>query len=468
MSDLVADLRAAAHPRARAAVLQSRIDALSHAGGGVLAVPPGIWVTTRIELRSGVCLRLVQGCVLRAHTVIEDYPDQGVYSGSKDRQGLHLILARDCVHIAIEGPGVIDGQGPAFWDEPLERQIAAGKDVRDLLARRPFQVAYPKWWIEKARRISPLIEIHACRDVRLDRLHITDSPGWTVHTTCCDRVTIRGVTVANDLYGPNTDGFDINGCRDVVITGCNLTCGDDAIILKSTDDARPCERVVVSDCTLASNCAALGLGAESSHAIRDVAITNCAVRQALRIIQIEMWDPGLIEQVSFSNIVGATMTEHPLERPIYIDIQHHRRTDGRLGVCRGIAIANCAFTTRGRIVLTAADGAAIEDVRLAGIQMRYPGIEDATRTVPASRSDQMSNDSPQSRAINAALVGDNVHRLLVDDLRCTWAAGPDAPAYHAAWFRRSHGVLRAPFLTPSLPGHPAIVQDAASRMVVAS
>jgi polygalacturonase len=458
MNELAGRLRGATHPVAVAAAIQEAIDARAAAGGGLVTIPPGLWTITTLVLRSGIRLRLEHGCTLLAHPDLDDYP-RGTEGHNKDRQPYHLIRADDCQDVAIEGPGAIDGNAYAFWDPPLAQRLAQGQDVSELLRRRPFQVAYPHWWIEKERRISPLIELCRCRNVRITDLAIRRSPGWTVHAYCCDQAIFRGVVIENDLLGPNTDGFDLNGCRDVVVSDCRLACGDDAIILKSTTDARSCERVTVSNCILATNCAALGLGAESAHAIRDIAFTNCAIRQALRIVQIEMWDPGLIENVAIGNLVGSTLCDVPLERPIYIDIQHLDRTDGRLGHCRNVAIANCAFTTRGRIVLTAADGATIDGVTLSDIHLTYPEIEDAARTVPASRSVQMSNSNPLSRAINAALVADNVRNLHVRNLHCRWPGSTEGPAYHAVWCRNSTGLIDAPALTASRAGHPTMVRD---------
>jgi hypothetical protein len=254
---------------------------------------------------------------------------------------------------------------------------------------------------------------------------ITESPGWTLHPLCCDRVIIDSVTIANHMYGPNTDGIDIDGCRDVIVRGCFITCGDDAIIIKATGQARSCERICVSDCVLETHCAAFGIGAEVAFPIRDVTVTGIAVKRALRMVQIEVWEPGLVENVIISNMSGATMTDIPLERPIYIDIQHHGRTDGRLGAVRNVQIHGFSAITRGRCLFTAADGSSIERLILSGIQLTYPEIEDPEMCVPSSRSNQMSNDSPHTRAGRSAFVFDNVRDATVRDVQIQW---PEADA----------------------------------------
>jgi len=74
---------------------------------------------------------------------------------------------------------------------------------------------------------------------------IRNAPGSTVHPFNCDRVRIDGITIDNPMFGPNTDGIDVNGCRDVLITNCRIAGCDDNIIIKAAEDARSCERIAV-------------------------------------------------------------------------------------------------------------------------------------------------------------------------------------------------------------------------------
>lgn len=440
-----------ATPMALAAAFQKLIDEVA-ATGGTVSVPPGRWTITTVELRSNMTLRLERGAVLVAHPNVEDYPSHA-RGHNKDRQPYHLIYAEGCENLTVEGDGIIDGQGEQFWDSPYGDRSRGAVGL---------------FYREKKKRVSPMAEFRHCRNLNLRGFTLRNSPGWTLHTYVCDRVRIQGVTVDNNLFGPNTDGFDINGCRDVWVSDCELRCGDDAIIIKATDDARSSERIVVTNCVLESNCAVLGLGAETAHDIRDIAFTNCVSRAALRIVQIELWEAGTVENVVISNITGRTMSQVPLERPIYIDVQHHGRTDGRLGHVRDVAISNFVVETRGRIVMTAADGSTIENVTLRDVHLRYPEIEDPKFTVNQMRSSQMSNSSPETRDVRAALVADNVRGLQVHNLRTTWPAEGASPdelpdgqfpgihgtlPMHAAWLRNVQDcVIDAPNLTPSQAG----------------
>jgi hypothetical protein len=473
MKNLKSEFLSNPQPAGVAAAIQCAVDLLAGQGGGTLVLPAGEWTTTTVRLRTGVTLHLPFGCTLRAHDRVEDYPEGKLFAGNKDRQPYHLVTAHGCDNVGITGEGHFDGQGHAFWNPPMRELAAAGVDIDAYCDEHQLNAVYRNphhpWFREKKARVSPLIDFVDCRQVNLRDFTLRDSPGWTVHLHDCDNVRIHAITIRNNLFGPNTDGLDINGCRDVRISDCDLTCGDDAIILKSMSDARACERVAISNCILASNCAAIGLGAETSHAIRDVSVTGCVVRQALRAIQIEMWDPGIIENVAIVGLTGNAAADVPLQRAIYVDIQHHGRTDGALGVCRNLIFSGIALTCRGRNMLTAADGATIEDVTLRDVQLRYPTIEDPSKSLAFQRSSQMSNDSPHTRDKPAVLVCDNVDRLLVDNLSARWpgvgrASALDASAntdinpfhgrvpMHGLWLRRVRGAsLRLPFLRPHDP-----------------
>jgi hypothetical protein len=418
----------------RSAALQNAIDEVHNARGGTVSIPPGTWEIASIHLRSGVTLDLPAGSTLRASADLSYYPQSTVQDANKDRQPFHLIIAEDCENISMIGDGTLDGNGLAFWHPPMRELAASGEDVDAYCDKHQLGAVYRNpqhpWYREHKQRVSPMLELKRCRHVRLRGVTFANSPGWTVHCHDCDDLHIHGITIANHLYGPNTDGLDLNGCRDVRVSDCDLTCGDDAIILKSMADARPCERVVVSNCIISTNCAALGLGAEVVHAIRDVTFTNCVIRQALRAFQIEMWDAGLIENVVVSNITGVCHTEIPLQRALYINIQHHTRgAESPLGHCRNIQFSNIVLRTRGRCLFTAPEGASVENVVLRDVHLIYDAVEDPAATVPAYPSAQMSNDCPEARVARAAVVAQNCHKLQLLNVMTTWPGqGCNSPA----------------------------------------
>jgi polygalacturonase len=454
----------------RTKTIQKAIDDIHAVGGGVVTIQPGTWEISTIFLRSGVTLDLPANAVLIACPDLSIYPATTTQNENKDRQPFHLLVAKDAENISIIGDGVIDGNGRAFWHEPMRDIAAKGIDVDAYCDEHGLKPVYRNpqhpWYREHKQRISPMVEIKNCRHVRMRGITFANSPGWTVHCHDCDDLHIHGITIDNCLYGPNSDGLDLNGCRDVRISDCDLTCGDDAIIIKSMKDSRLSDNIAVSNCIISTNCAALGLGAEVAHAIRNVTFTGCVIRQALRAFQIEIWETGLIENVVVSNITGVCHTEIPLQRALYVDINCNTRpNDGTWGTVRNIQFSNIVLQTRGRCLFTAPDGAVLEDIVLRDVHLVFDAIENAAVTVPKYLSNQMSNYCPEARVAPAAIVAQNCERLQLHNVITTWPGeGSRAPAgeevnqplnphhdnapMHGAWLRGCKDtIIESPFLS---------------------
>lgn len=86
-------------------------------GGGVVCIPPGVWLTGPIHLRGNVNLRLEEGARLRFSTCFADYLPVVFtrWEGVECYNYSPLVYARDRENVAVSGAGVLDGQGQAWW-----------------------------------------------------------------------------------------------------------------------------------------------------------------------------------------------------------------------------------------------------------------------------------------------------------------------------------------------------------------
>jgi len=413
---------------AQAARLQDAVDRVHESGGGVVSIGPGVYEMSTLYLRSNVELHLDRGARLQAYPDLDAYPRTPVAADNKDQSKYHLVAALDCHDIAISGEGVIDGQDEQFWDPVTRREDRLYGIFRFTPRGRP----------------SPLVQLVRCRNVSLRDFSVTASPGWAVHVFDCDDVSVRGLTVRGHPYGPHTDGIGINGSRDVRVSDCDVDTGDDAIIIKSTDPGLLCRNVSVTNCTVASNCAGIGLGADVYGTISDVVFRDCVVKKSLRMIQVEMWFPGRVERANFSGISGCTLPDDEVEneRPIYIDIQEQLREGGELGEISDMVFRDILCESRGRILVTAQDGSRIDGVTLENVTVNVPEIEDPAETVPRATSMQLSNHSPQTRAARAAVVADNVDGLNLRDVEYRWPESPAVPM-HGLCLRNVTGLIDA-------------------------
>jgi hypothetical protein len=375
--------------------------------------------------------------VLRGSPDIADY-EHGYHDTAfnKDLQPYHLLVLQGLRNVTIRGGGRIDGNGPAFW-EPI--------------------TAPDRWVRELARRPSPMIQCGDCVNLSWQDVEIANSPGWTLHLHRCTRVKIRGVSILNHLYGPNTDGIDIDGCQDVLVSDCVIEAGDDAIVLKTTPDSRPCERVVVTNCTIATNCRALKLGAlESFHDMRQVAFTNCVVRRSVAIFGLYSRNGAMLEDIVVSNIVGSAASNGDFDQPIHLDLC--RTSDDRpRGGIRNVLVENVVCRSSGRILLTAEPGSWLENISLRHVLFQAEATFDPHPRGLTAKGNQFSPRSPLARAARAAVVADRVRGLRIDALQAVWPWTMPAP-FHAIWHRECPGAqLPDPAtLAASDPSLPAI------------
>ncbi len=282
--------------------IQRAIDDVFRSGGGTVRVPAGTFLTGRIELKARVTLNLQSGSTLLGSTSINDY-NAGAHSGTNPR---HLIFAQDADDVTLTGPGRIDGQGPAFW-EPSGRAPLPPEEAWADVASHSME---PK----KSGRPSPMIEFVNCQRLKIDSVHIENAPGWTLRIVDSDNVAIRDINIKNPVVGPNTDGIDITGCQNLLITDCVVETGDDAICLKSENpygtEPRLLKNIEVTNCTLTTCCNGFKLGTSSEGGFENIKFLNSIVRNgpvpfADRVISgiaLEVVDGGWIDGVEVTGI----------------------------------------------------------------------------------------------------------------------------------------------------------------------
>jgi hypothetical protein len=183
----------------------------------------------------------------------------------------------------------------------------------------------------------------------------------------------------------NNDGIDIDSCRRVRISDCDVSSGDDAICLKSTSD-RVCSDVTISNCVASSHCNGIKLGTESNGGFRNINVSNCALYDTrLAGIALEIVDGGVMENVLVS---GVTMRD--VKGPIFIRLgdrgRPFREGDPKPppGKLRGVRIHGVEATGGGRIgcSITGLPGVPLQRVSLSEVSIEFDGggtSEDAAR-----------------------------------------------------------------------------------------
>lgn len=272
------DIRAyGASPLAVAATnrlaIQRALDAAGAAGGGRVIIPAGTWMTGTIWLRSHVELHLAQGAILKGSPERRDYNALDAYPQNWECRpekwsGGHLIIAHELTDVSLTGPGTVDGNGPVFFVK--EPDVFGWPWHRDG-TKTPID---KKEWSRPGQTVV-FIE---CAHVRVTDLTLVDPTTWSMLFHGCTDVAVRGYRMRCDLGLDNSDGLDIDCCRNVTVSDCVIDSGDDGIAIRA-DGRRlkrpqPCENITIANCVVASECNAIRIGV-GNGILRNVTVGNC-------------------------------------------------------------------------------------------------------------------------------------------------------------------------------------------------
>ncbi len=358
--------------------IQQAIDDCSLSGGGKVTVPAGKFLTGTIFLRNKVNLYLENGAVILGSTRIEDYKPEV------------LVTAQNAENICITGYGTIDGQGHVFWI-PEDR------------SKIPYDRA-PQW-IHKQPRSGNLIRLEGCRNVIIENILLTGSESWTLHLLGCDDVFVTGIKIRNPLHGPNTDGIDIQACRNVRTANCEIYTRDDAICLKNRDPKyydRECENITVTNCLITTVCNAFKIGTESLGNFRNIVFCNSIIkaakpseelaREAVAYIDTTKQKSGIapsggisIETVDGAHIQGITISNIVMDgvwTPIFIRLANRGAGKQKVsppvpGSLKDVMISNIvAYRASSASSVSAIPGYYVENVSLRNITIKTQGSGD--------------------------------------------------------------------------------------------
>ena len=281
-------------------------------GGGTIYVPSGKFLTGTIELKSNIILYLEVGAVIIGSRNFDDYPIVLLrYQGEECFGHAPLIYGRDLGNIAVQGKGTINGQGEVWWNR-FKLFTNGGKEKPILNDGEKLTLELNK----KTNNNNPftrpcLIEFINCKNIELSGLTLINSPVWTVHPVYCENVNITGITIINPPEAPNTDGINPDSSKDVRISNCYISTGDDCVTIKSglNEDGRrvgkPSENIAITNCIMMRGHGGVVLGSEMSGGIRNVVVSNCVFNGTDRGIRFKAprGRGNVIENISFNNII---------------------------------------------------------------------------------------------------------------------------------------------------------------------
>jgi hypothetical protein len=357
--------------------IQQAVDACHDAGGGVVRVPKGVFLTGSLRLKSGVILRVEKDAILRGSPKIADYAVETaelnwleapnfLFKSFNTQFRPALIYAEDAERIGLEGSGVIDGQGG------MDSKIFPNKD-------------------DPQRRHPIMIRFEHCRNVKLSGLTLIDPGMVTTFFVRSTDIQIERVTVRSRNSAAFGNALVFAGSRRVRIKDCDADCKDDCITFMNFHPDWPNEDIDISGCRLTTNWCAIRIGCESFGATRRLTMRDCTFTDCQGGIKIESAGGQTHEDLSFSNIEMTKVCQpimvlasrfafskhHQTRRPPIghirnVRFEHIKAVVGEGGILRSKS-GWVAPYKRFCSAVVSGPGSRIEDISFSDIDITFPG-----------------------------------------------------------------------------------------------
>mmetsp|Transcript_14748 Transcript_14748/g.19279 ORF Transcript_14748/g.19279 Transcript_14748/m.19279 type:complete len:481 (-) Transcript_14748:109-1551(-) len=235
------------------------------------------------------------------------------YGQGRDHPGpryTSVLHGENLVNVTIEGKSIttsiLDGQGEYWWKK---RREGTDKFTR-----------------------GHLVEFMHSKEIRMFNLRMMDSPFWTNHFYDCDDVHVQNVHIyAPNLDSRNTDGWDPDSSRNVLIEDSSYHGGDDCVAIKSGWDCygikynRPSVNITIRNVTCDGQFAGIAIGTEMSGGVENVTVENVLFTQANSVAKIKTGNTrgGYVRNITYRNLKAmGEITKFP----IHIDMFHYHNT----------------------------------------------------------------------------------------------------------------------------------------------
>jgi polygalacturonase len=297
-------------------VINGLIDSLALKGGGTLFFPAGTFFTGPIIMKSNITLYIDAGSTIKFSDDFEDYLPM-VQSRWEDVRVMNFksqIYAYRCENISIRGDGHLEGQGQRWWDflENLNLKKPVDTKWQEIFKKENAALLLKDAYISSKKNFlrPPMVTTYECKNVLIEGVSFSNPPFWTIMPAFTDNITITGITIENPGNSPNTDGIDPSSCKNVHISNCHISVGDDCIVIKSGRDTdgreanMPTENVTITNCTMLKGHGGVVIGSEMSGGVKRVTISNCVFEGTDRGIRIKTMRGrgGVVEDIRVSNI----------------------------------------------------------------------------------------------------------------------------------------------------------------------
>ncbi|MFT9450420.1 glycoside hydrolase family 28 protein [Gluconobacter japonicus] len=261
--------------------IQRAITACSEAGGGVVSLTSGTWLSGPLSLKNYVTLNLEKGSTLLGSS--DTHLFHWAFLGKPAQSGEALVSAIDVQDVAITGQGHIDGNGAAVW---WPQAVRAHKTQTS--GPLPYGPDYPGVPAANGLPRPWLIEFSHVQHGRISGVTATNSPMWTVVVRESSQIRIAHLTIRNPASSRNTDGIDLVSSDHVTMSNLDIATGDDNIAIKSglTQPGRAASNISITQSRFGEG-HGLSIGSELANGAHHIRISGVSFQNTLSGLRIK-------------------------------------------------------------------------------------------------------------------------------------------------------------------------------------
>ncbi|WP_211316413.1 glycosyl hydrolase family 28 protein [Niabella yanshanensis] len=280
--------------------IQAVIDKAAAAGGGVIIIPKGVFLSGNLFFKPGTHLHLEEAATLKASDDISDFKVLTTRIEGETCKYFPALVNADGVNgFTISGKGTLNGNGLRYW--------------KAFWLRRSWN---PKCTNKDEMR-PRLLYISNSKDVQVSGIRLINSPFWTSHYYKCENLKLLNLYIyapAAPVKAPSSDAIDLDVCKNVLIKNCYMSVNDDAVALKGGKGPQADKdpenggnfNVIIEDNVFGFCHGALTFGSESVHN-RNIILRRIKIDHAQRLLWLKMRPdtPQLYEYVTVEDIKGS-------------------------------------------------------------------------------------------------------------------------------------------------------------------
>ncbi|EAY89054.1 hypothetical protein OsI_10538 [Oryza sativa Indica Group] len=231
-----------------------------------------------------------------------------------------------------------------------------------------------QWWINSCKtNRSMALYFRRCNHLVVDGLQIRDSMQMHVVIAYSWRVLVSRLLITAPGWSPNTDGIHVSNSREVLMSGCIISTGDDCISIVT---GSMFIRATGIFCGPGHGISIGSLGANKSWAhVSDVLVEKATLVGTTNGVRIKTWQggDGHAERITFQDITMHNVTNPVIIDQNYCDSMTPCHEQGSAVAINNIRYRNIRGTSSSKVAINFVcsnsvhcDGIVMQDVSLVG------------------------------------------------------------------------------------------------------